>query len=48
MDTKLSFLHFYEVSYKMIIDIDLDLLDINLPDKDGEDLIEKLTKINLA
>ena len=33
---------FYEASYKMNIDIDVALLDINLPDKDGEDLIEKL------
>ena len=33
---------FYEASYKMNIDIDVSLLDINLPDKDGEDLIEKL------
>lgn len=32
---------FYEASYKMNIDIDVALLDINLPDKDGEDLIEK-------
>lgn len=33
---------FYEASYKMNIDIDVALLDINLPDKDGETLIEKL------
>lgn len=33
---------FYEASYKMNIDIDVALLDINLPDKDGKDLIEKL------
>ena len=33
---------FYEASYKMNIDIDVALLDINLPDKDGEVLIEKL------
>ena len=33
---------FYESSYKMNIDIDVALLDINLPDKDGEALIEKL------
>lgn len=33
---------FYEASYKMNIDIDVALLDINLPDKDGEALIEKL------
>ena len=33
---------FYEASYKMNINIDVALLDINLPDKDGEALIEKL------
>ena len=33
---------FYEASYKMNIYIDVALLDMNLPDKDGEDLIEKL------
>ena len=33
---------YYEALYKMIVDIDAALLDINLPDKDGEDLIEKL------
>ena len=33
---------FYEASYKMNIDIDVALLDINLPDKDGDTLIEKL------
>ena len=33
---------FYEASYKLNIDIDVALLDINLPDKDGEALIEKL------
>ena len=33
---------YYEALYKMNVDIDVALLDINLPDKDGEDLIEKL------
>lgn len=33
---------FYEASFKMNIDIDVALLDINLPDKDGQHLIEKL------
>lgn len=33
---------FYEASFKMNIDIDVALLDINLPDNDGEHLIEKL------
>ena len=33
---------YYEALYKMNVDIDASLLDINLPDKDGEDLIEKL------
>lgn len=33
---------YYEALYKMNVDIDAALLDINLPDKDGEDLIEKL------
>lgn len=33
---------FYEASYKMNVDIDVALLDINLPDKDGQHLIEKL------
>lgn len=33
---------FQEALYKMNIDIDLALLDINLPDKAGGDLIEKL------
>lgn len=34
--------NYYEALYKMNIDIDAALLDINLPDKDGGDLIEKL------
>lgn len=33
---------FYEASYKMNVDMDVALLDINLPDKDGQYLIEKL------
>lgn len=33
---------YYEALYKMNVDIDAALLDINLPDKDGGDLIEKL------
>ena len=33
---------FYEATYKMNVDIDVALLDINLPDKDGQNLIEKL------
>ena len=33
---------FYEASFKMNIDIDVALLDINLPDKDGQYLFEKL------
>lgn len=33
---------YYDALYKMNVDIDAALLDINLPDKDGEDLIEKL------
>ena len=33
---------FYESDYKMNIDIDVALLDINLPDKEGHHLIEKL------
>ena len=33
---------FYEATYKMNVDVDVALLDINLPDKDGEALIEKL------
>ena len=34
--------NYYEALYKMNVDIDVALLDINLPDKDGGDLIEKL------
>lgn len=33
---------FYETSYKMNVDVDVALLDINLPDKDGQHLIERL------
>ncbi len=33
---------FYEACYKMNVDMDLALLDINLPDKDGQHLIERL------
>ena len=33
---------FYEAIYKMNVDMDVALLDINLPDKDGQHLIEKL------
>ena len=33
---------FYEATFKMNVDIDVALLDINLPDKDGQYLIEKL------
>ena len=33
---------FYEATFKMNVDIDVALLDINLPDKDGQNLIEKL------
>lgn len=33
---------YYEATYKMNRDIDVALLDINLPDKDGKHLIEKL------
>ena len=33
---------FYEADYKINIDIDVALLDINLPDKEGHYLIEKL------
>ena len=33
---------FYEASYKMNVDVDVALLDINLPDKEGQYLIEKL------
>ncbi|WP_105300353.1 response regulator transcription factor [Anaerococcus marasmi] len=35
---------FYEADYKMNIDIDVALLDINLPDKEGHNLIDKLKK----
>ena len=35
-------LSFYEVTYMMNVDIDVALLDINLPDKDGQHLIKKL------
>ena len=34
--------NYYEALYKMNVDIDVALLDINLPDKDVGDLIEKL------
>ena len=33
---------FYEATYKMNVDMDVALLDINLPDKDGQHLIERL------
>ncbi len=33
---------FYEATFKMNVDIDVALLDINLPDKDGQHLIERL------
>ena len=33
---------FYEASYKMNVDMDVALLDINLPDKNGQHLIERL------
>ena len=33
---------FYEASYKMNVDMDVALLDINLPDKNGQYLIERL------
>ena len=33
---------FYEATYKMNVGIDVALLDINLPDKEGQHLIEKL------
>ncbi|OFL67306.1 DNA-binding response regulator [Facklamia sp. HMSC062C11] len=33
---------FYEANYKMNVDMDVALLDINLPDKDGQHLIERL------
>ena len=39
--------NYYEALYKMNVDIDAALLDINLPDKDGEDLIEKLKEKNI-
>ena len=38
---------FYEAEYKMNIDIDVALLDINLPDKDGHHLIERLKDKNI-
>ena len=38
---------FYEATYKMNVDIDVALLDINLPDKDGQHLIEKLKDKNI-
>ena len=38
---------FYEAEYKMNIDIDVALLDINLPDKDGQHLIERLKDKNI-
>ena len=38
---------FYEADYKMSIDIDVALLDINLPDKDGQYLIEILKDKNI-
>ena len=33
---------FYEATFKMNVDIDVALLDINLPDKEGQHLIERL------
>lgn len=33
---------FYKANYKMNVDMDVALLDINLPDKDGQHLIKKL------
>ena len=33
---------FYEATYKINVDMDVALLDINLPDKEGQHLIEKL------
>ena len=33
---------FYEANYMMNVDMDVALLDINLPDKEGQHLIEKL------
>ncbi|WP_243342926.1 response regulator transcription factor [Anaerococcus sp. AGMB09787] len=38
---------FYEASYKINIDFDLALLDINLPDKDGDYLLGKLKDKNI-
>lgn len=38
---------FYEADYKMNVDTDVALLDINLPDKDGQHLIEKLKDKNI-
>ncbi|NMW84156.1 response regulator transcription factor [Peptoniphilus sp. AGMB00490] len=35
---------YYEAIYNMNVDIDVALLDINLPDKDGHHLIKKLKK----
>ena len=34
--------NYYEALYKMNVDIDVALLDINLPDRDGGNLMEKL------
>ena len=38
---------FYEADYKMNVDMDVALLDINLPDKDGQHLIERLKDKNI-
>ena len=38
---------FYEADYKMNVDTDVALLDINLPDKDGQHLIERLKDKNI-
>ena len=38
---------FYEACYKMNVDTDVALLDINLPDKDGQHLIERLKDKNI-
>ncbi|ACV28769.1 Phosphate regulon transcriptional regulatory protein phoB [Anaerococcus prevotii] len=38
---------FYEADYKMNVDTDVALLDINLPDKDGQYLIERLKDKNI-
>ena len=38
---------FYEASYKMNVDMDVALLDINLPDKEGQYLIERLKDKNI-